>query len=362
MLPLALFLVAGAVNLQLPLYPAYARDAGLGAGGLSAVLAGYVATLVVALVTLAGLPDRLGPRPVVLASLVAACAATVLVIVEPGIVGLGGARWLQGLAVALCMGSATAWMALEHGPARAAVRTSAATALGFGFGGLVTGASQLLDPRQTPWSYPLWAVALALTAAFVARKPSPPADPDAALLRWPAYPAGSLRPGASIALAWTLSGIVVAVLPGVLADLGHEGMGSIALFAMLAAGLAAQPQARRLSPQRSLRFAYVALPIGTAAMAVGVAISSALLLVIGTAVAGAATHGYAYLGGLARVTALQGAPARAVSGYFLLAYAGFGLPAVVAGGAVDLFGAPAAFAGLALLITGGCAALAWSAD
>lgn len=71
------------------------------------------------------------------------------------------------------------------------------------------------------------------------------------------------------------------------------------------------------------------------------------LLLFGALLAGTSTHGFGYLGGLAAVTRLDASPARAVSGYFLVAYVGFGVPSVLMGAAVDGVGASRALMGLA---------------
>ncbi len=212
MITVATFWVMGAANLQLPLYASYAADAGQGAGALSALLAGYIGGLLPVLIVLGGISDRVGRRPVLWLSLASAAVATALVWVEPNAVGLGVARWFQGISVALAMGSATAWLAEtldpEQGPARPARIIGWTTAAGFGSGALATAARWSAGGTEIPWTYPVWLVLLAASALSLLACTSPlPLDPQAPVMRLPTFPATSGAAAASIGLggAWAAS-------------------------------------------------------------------------------------------------------------------------------------------------------------
>ncbi|MCB9674253.1 MAG: MFS transporter [Alphaproteobacteria bacterium] len=344
-----MFLIAGAVNLQLPLYARYAGEAGLNAGGMSLLLAGYVGALMPSLVLLGGSSDRLGRRPVVLAAMTCSLVATLLVALSPGVAALAVARWFQGFGVALGFGAATAWMTELAGGQRSARLTSLASTAGFGFGALATAAWRSVVPTGVPATYWLWALALVGVFAAVARLPVPPvAAPDAAFVRPPAFPPGSRVPGFAIGVGWGVAGIVVAVLPGVLEPFGGAWSG-VVLFVLLLSGVVAQEHARTLSGRRSLAIGALLLPLGTAVLAAGVAFRSVPAVLLGASIAGSSSHGYGYLGGLAQVTGLA-SPARSVSGYFLAAYIGFGAPAVAMGALVDRVGPSTAFAALAAIV------------
>jgi len=360
---LGLFLVTGAVNLELPMYARYAEDAGLSAGGLSLSLAGYVGGLLPVLILLGGVSDRVGRRPTILAALACSGVATAFVIAFPGLSGLAAARWFQGFGVALGMGAATAWLGEllgPNGPARAARITGWTTTTGFGAGAVLTAGVLRLGPADVPWSYPLWLALIAVAALAVSRVEEP-APPSAAnpILRLPAFPLGSGASAISIGLGWTVAGIVVAVLPGTLRSIGGDLWSGPTLMLLLAAGALAQLHARTLPGAVALRVGAVLLPVGTGLIALGVATHSVAIVIAGALVAGTSTHGYGYLGGLTWVSELPGSRARAISGYFLVAYLGFGAPAVAMGFAVDALGAAWAYAGLASVITAGCSALYW---
>ena len=363
---LAVFLVCGVVNLQIPALETYAVDAGLGSGLTALVLSAYPFVLVGVLASLGGVSDRLGRRPTLLAGVVAAVLATASTVVAPDIVGLGVARGLQGVGVGLTLGSATAWLAaiLPSGALHAAATTALASAAGFGLGPLVTHAALELgaDPRR-PASYLVMMALLGLTALALFALPAPPRErsdgPPPRLARLPAYPPGSGLAALSIVVGWSFAGTVVAVLPRAFAAIGAPSLAGPGVSALIAAGLVAQPFARRLAPRSAVRVGALVLPVGAAVLALGLALGAPALALVGVAVGGASTHGYGYLGGLALATHHPETRARAVSGYFLVAYVGFSLPAMAVGVAMDQLGVAAAFAGLAVALVLGATALVW---
>jgi predicted MFS family arabinose efflux permease len=80
------------------------------------------------------------------------------------------------------------------------------------------------------------------------------------------------------------------------------------------------------------------------------------LVLLGAAVTGSACYGFTYLGGLAELSLRSGEKrARAVSGYFALAYLGFGLPSVGLGFLSDRFGLMPALSGFGILLILLCA-------
>ncbi len=352
----ALFLVTGAVNLQVPLYPVYAAAAGYGTGRTAVVFAAYVAGLLPMLILLGGLSDRLGRRPVILTGLGCAATATALVWASPTMQSLTIARLLQGIGVGLSVGAGTAYLAdllgAPLGPARAAVYTAATTSLGFGSGALLTSATLLAGSSTTPPSYPgvfvlLVACGLGLALSPRTKPPRERTAPESAsrpsLLRLPAFPRGSVFAGLAVALAWTVSGLVIAVVPSQLRAFGLAAWAGPVLFAVNGTGVLAQPHAQRLSALGALRLGFVLLPVGYGLLALGAWKGWLPLVLVGAAVAGAASYGYTYLGGLTEVSRLGGANrARAVSGYFLWAYIGFSVPTIAVGYLGDAIGIAAA--------------------
>src|SRR3954452_25004820 len=102
-----LVLMAGA-NLATPLYAIYAKRFHFSSLVLTAIFATYAIVLVPSLVLFGRLSDRLGRRIVFLLGLLFAVAGLVVFAVAQSDLWLFGARALQGLAVGMISGAATA--------------------------------------------------------------------------------------------------------------------------------------------------------------------------------------------------------------------------------------------------------------
>jgi hypothetical protein len=168
----------------------------------------------------------------------------------------------------------------------------------------------------------------------------------------------------TIALAWAVTGIVISLVPGQLAKQGLSPWAGHALFLLNGTGVLVQPWARRLASRRALFIGAWLLPVGYGALLGGAAKGSLALVLSGAAITGSACYGFTYLGGLAELS-LRAGPnrARAVSGYFALAYLGFGLPSVGLGFLSDRFGLMPALSGFGVLLILLCAWQArWAAQ
>ncbi len=358
----ALLLVTMAVNLQVPLYPMYAERAGYGTGLTAVVFALYIAGLLPVLILFGGISDRVGRKPVLLGGLLAAFTATLLMTLFPTMQVLLLARVLQGIGVGLSVGTGTAYLAellTADAAPRAAAFTAFTTSLGFGGGALLTSMALWFHPSSTPLSYWLVLSGIALTLLFALPLQSR-APLGGALIRLPAYPAGVLSIGLSIAVAWAVTGLVISVVPTQLAQQGLAAWAGPALFLVNGTGALLQPLARRMSAEHSLLTGFVLLPLGYGLLVVGAAWGVLGLMLLGASVAGAACYGFTYLGGLAAVTRVSGEQrARAVSGYFLFAYLGFGLPSILVGFLADQVGAITALAAFLPVLMVACGALAY---
>jgi len=365
----ALFLVTGAVNLEMPLYHAYASRAGYGNGMTTLMFATYIAGLLPSLLFFGGISDRLGRKPVLLAGLSAAMCATGLMIWEPGMRLLFVARVLQGLGVGLSMGAGSAYLAEAlRGPEavrRSAVYVAIATSLGFGGGAVFTGTLLLFGITLKPVSYPIHVAAAALCIAMLsAMRPDrtsgrPEGLQGAGWLRLPHFPKGSVPIGLTITLAWAVTGVVISLMPAQLARHGLSAWAGHALFLVNGTGVAVQPWARRMHPRKALFLGALLLPVGYGSLLYGAWTGGMAFVLAGAALAGAACYGFTYLGGLAELS-LRGAAhrARSVSGYFVLAYLGFGLPSVGLGFLSDRFGLMPALAGFGIVL---CMLCSWQA-
>ena len=234
-----------------------------------------------------GISDRLGRKPILLLGLGCAFSATLLVTVFPTMQALLVARILQGVGVALSVGTGTAYLAdvLEEGAALAAALTAVTTSLGFGGGALITSAALWLRPTPVPSSYILTLILSAATLLAVAFLPNPPAS-GGALMRLPAFPQGSLKLGLAIATAWAVTGLVISVVPTQLGRYGLTVWAGPALFLVNGTGALVQPWVRRMNAERALLVGFALLPLGYALLILGVWQGVLALVLLGASVAG----------------------------------------------------------------------------
>lgn len=343
LLGLALFTVTFAVNLQAPLYDIYAAQSGVGATAVTLAFAAYVGGLMPTLLLLGGLSDRIGRRIPLALALILGAVATGLLVLLPGWTTLVVARCLLGVGTGLATTAGTAYMAEIMGTAQArnaALAVTSATSLGFGGGALATGISLgVQGPTLLPVSYiALFIVAplLAVTALMLPRNYS---LRPVSLLRLPVFPAGSWRFGAAMALAWSTTGMTIAIVPLELAANDLGGWTGLVIFLAIFAGFLCQPLARRMTNQGALNLGFVLIPLGFLVLLAGVWLKVLALVLLGTCITSAASYGFTYLAALAEVSLR--APqdrARAAAGLFVYAYAGFSLPVIASGALADVLG------------------------
>jgi len=361
---LALFAVATAVNLQLPLYAAYGDHAGYGHGMRAAAFASYVVGLIPILAFLGGLSDVLGRKAMVLAALAMALLATVLLWIWPTVPALVAARLLQGASVAVSAAACTAYLAellpLAGAAARAAALTALTTALGFGGGALLTSLCRVLPGGRGLRPPSFWLELVLILAAVVAvlgiprtarRVVTPTVRPR--LLRVPCFPAGTAVVTIASTTAWSVSGVIVGLLSDELSRLGAVAWSGAALMLLTGAGAVVQlvPWLRPASVTTGLRIGACCTTLACVLFAAGVWLDQAPLLIVAAAVTGASGFGYTYVAGLTAVSVAAGEHrARAVSGFLMWSYIGFGAPGVVVGVVAEHSGLPAALAGLALVV------------
>jgi predicted MFS family arabinose efflux permease len=361
----AVFAIGCSTTLAMPLFTAYAARDGGGAAGLSAAFVVYAATLIVTAPLLGGLSDRVGRRPCVLAALVLAGLATLALVVAPGLVALAVARLLQGLAIGLVAGGATAWAAELAGgteAGRQAARVTAfATAGSYGAGALATlGALWLLGDGEPPVTFWLHLVAVAALLAVVARLPDRRPAERVAWLRVPAFPPGTVAGSFGMFAAWGVTGVVITSVPSALAAAGYPRTGPLAVCFMILAGTAVQQAIGHL-PAR--RLSLVGLPVlvaGAGLVVLGTLWASLPLLLAGGALVGSAAYGFLFVGALAGASEAAGGAdrARAAAGVFMISHLGFCVPPLLTGLAVDAFGAGPALGGFWVALAAFCALLA----
>ncbi|MGB3246782.1 MAG: MFS transporter [Sulfitobacter sp.] len=343
LLALGLFTVTFAVNLQAPLYDAYAAESDVGATAVTFAFAAYAGGLMPTLLLLGGLSDRIGRRVPIALALILGAVATALLVQVPSWTSLVIARFLLGIGTGLATTAGTAYMTEILGTCRAknaALIVTSATSLGFGGGALATGISLgVQGPTLLPASYIALFVAAPVLALIAFGLPRIDKPKPVSLLRLPVFPAGTWVFGAAMALAWSTTGMTIAVVPLELAANDLGGWTGLVIFLAIFVGFLCQPIARRMTNERALALGFVLIPLGFLVLLIGVWLKVLTLVLIGTCITSAASYGFTYLASLAEVSLR--APddrARATAGLFVYAYFGFSLPVIASGALADMLG------------------------
>jgi hypothetical protein len=358
-LSLSLFTVTFAVNLQAPLYDAYAAESDMGATAVTIGFAAYVAGLMPTLLLVGGLSDRIGRRLPIAFALLLGAAATVLLVLRPTWESLVVARVLLGIGTGLATTAGTAYMTeimgSEHAK-RAALLVTSATSLGFGGGALATGISLgLQGVTLLPASFIVLFVITPILALVSLKLPNVDEPKPVSLLRLPVFPSGTWVFGIAMAVAWSTTGMTIAVVPLELKANGLGGWTGLVIFLAIFVGFLCQPIARRMTNSNALALGFVLVPFGFLVLVAGVWAEALVLVLLGTGITSAASYGFTYLAALSEVS--MRAPenrARAAAGLFVYAYVGFSLPVIGSGALADSFGlltAMIAFASVLVLVT-----------
>ncbi|WLP60695.1 MFS transporter [Bacillus pumilus] len=353
-----LFIITTAVNLQVPLYTLYAEQAGYGKAATALVFAAYVFGLIPVLLFLGGISDRAGRKPVLLVALSFSLCATLLMIVHPTIQMLFLARLLQGVGLGLSVGTCTAYLIALYPEKSNWIPTFIAlcSSVGFGGGALFTALLSFQHMTLAPLSYWIVLGFLILTIVgvffFV-----PPVQGDSGkpMMNMPTFPKGTMPANAAIAVAWSVCGLVISVLPAQLKLNGYELWVGPALFLINMAGVLMQPFVRKMNSTAALLAGFICLPCGYGLLLIGANSGSIILVLAGTMLAGTACYGFTYLGGLQLIVERgKKEAARAVAGFYLFAYLGLGLPSVFVGLFADLYGTQMVLTVFFLVVLAAC--------
>jgi len=359
LLALGLFTVTFAVNLQAPLYEVYAAESDVGATAVTVAFAAYVGGLMPTLFLLGGLSDRIGRRVPIALALILGAVATALLVQVPSWTSLVVARFLLGIGTGLATTAGTAYMTEILGSDRAksaALIVTSATSLGFGGGALATGISLgVQGPTLLPASYIVLFVAAPVIAVIALGLPRIDKPRPVSLLRLAVFPSGTWMFGAAMALAWSTTGMTIAVIPLELAANELGGWTGLVIFLAIFMGFLCQPIARRMTNDRALALGFVLIPLGFLVLLAGVWLKILAFVLVGTCITSAASYGFTYLASLAEVSLR--APddrARATAGLFVYAYFGFSLPVIASGALADILGllsAMVVFAAVQITVT-----------
>jgi MFS family permease len=337
------FLAASAA--PTPLYATYQKAWGFSALTTTVVFGIYALAFLSALLTFGRLSDHVGRRPVLLVGIAGQILALVLFVDAHSVTTLLVARIIQGLAAGTAIGAIGAGM-LDIEETRGAVANATAPGLGTASGVLLSAIAVQWLPAPTRLVYEVLAALLLAQALGVLWLPeTSPRAPGAwrSLVPQIALPTQTRRPMLAVApvlfAVWALGGFYASLGPSLIAHV--VGSASV-IDAGLGLGILAGVGALTTYVLRTEPAARVML-IGTSALIAGVGVVLLSILVrsplgffLGTALAGVG-FGAGFQGGIRLVAPLAHPDQRAgvLSVLFTVSYLGLGLPAVVAGVAVD---------------------------
>jgi MFS family permease len=366
-----LVLFAIGTSLITPLIPIYQHRLGFGDTVVTLFLATYVVGLVPSMLTLGQTSDRIGRRPVLLGALITLAIAQVVLITEPPLWGVLGARAIQGLATGAFFGTCTAFL-VDAAPAPRRMFASAlgsiSVRLGLGLGPGIGGVLAQYAPQPLRLPFELHLAALAVAVVLVL------ALPETVVVR--SRRPLTLRlevPPAERAVFWRVlvpsgmlfslfDGVALSLIPVFLVrelDVDNYALVGAAGFLVLVSGAISQVVLARLRAPVAIGAGLIwatAASIGVVAAAPAGSVVLALLAVSATG-AGA---GLVFKGGIDLCTQIAPPADRGklLSSYYVACYlGGFSVPLIIVGVLGDLIGLTAALACLS-----GAAALggAWT--
>lgn len=350
-LAFALCVITTSVNIQGPLYAVYAHNDGYGVLATTIAFSFYVLGVIPILLAFGGLSDKIGRRKTILIALALSMIATCLMLFYPYTRVLAVARFLLGVGTALMAATATAYMIELIDAAdtsRATTWVTASTTIGFGLGPALTTISLLFHETEQPASFFLL-LAYALLSVFLVWKLPETAHKRSSTLRsmlkLPYFNREVLWYGGGILLCWATTGLVLSIIPSVLATHGLAKYAGISSMLAISCGLLFQPLARKLDPQVATKLGILILLPAYALLAWGALYANLPAILFAALLTSSSCYGFVYLGGLSGVatSSAKGELARASAGYFLMAYMGFSVPVIFTGLIVDYYGTATAF-------------------
>jgi hypothetical protein len=341
-------LVAASSSAATPLYHLYQETMHLTPFWITIVFAVYVASLLTALLTVGGLSDYVGRRPVILAALLLNAAAMMLFSEARDVGQLILARAVQGL----CVGTGTTALGaaiLDTNRARGPLLNSVTAFVGLTAGSLGTAALITFapDPLHT-----VYEVLLGLTAVMIALlwlMPETAARKAGAL--------ASLRPHVSVprqsrsilvrltpanVAGWALGGLYLSLMPTIVATavrVVSPWVGGVVVAALMLTAAIVVAAFRDWPARRLILLGTSTLSLGVAVSLSGIHQQQVAALLAGTVIAGAGFG--STFSGIMRALLPTAAPdqrAGLLSAFYVQSYLAFSLPAVAAGLAVPLVG------------------------
>lgn len=337
----ALSIAMMGTTLPTPLYALYRERFGFSELMITVIFATYAAGVIASLLLFGRLSDQVGRRRVLLPGLALAALSAIAFLLADGLAVLLVGRVLAGLSAGIFTGTATATLLDLAAPERRGRATLVATIAnmgGLGSGPLLAGL--LSQWAGSPLRLAFWVeLALLVPAAIgiwampepVVARSRPRLRPQA--LRIPTEMRATFVEAALAGFAgFAVLGLFTAVAPAFLGqELGVTSRAVVGLvvFAVFAASMVGQVVLEVVPEAGAMPAGCLALIAGMGALALGLALSSLALLVLGGVIAGFG-HGLVFRAGLTAVNARAPAAQRGevASSFFVVMYAAISLPVI----------------------------------
>lgn len=333
-----------------PLYVDYQQRWHFSSTVLTTVYATYAVGVIVSLLLAGGVSDRLGRRPVILASVAALILSMLVFLFATDIAMLYIARGIQGVATGVFTGAAGAALSELH-PHRdarvAGLVNSTSQSIGIATGAVLAGALAQWAPLPLRIPYVVVALAAALLLAMMASAlPESAAARQPSATRWgllhparlrvpaqtrPAFVIGSL----GVIAAWSVGGLFLALggsLAAELLDAKNHLVAGVVILCVQGVGGLAQFAFSSASNKTTAVTGCLALIVGVGIVAWSLACSNPALFLGGDVVTGVG-FGLAFLSGTRRVT--EAAPldrrGEVLAAYYVVAYLALSVPVIAAG-------------------------------
>ena len=335
-----------------PLYVVYQSKWHFPTSTLTVIFGVYAVALLLALLTVGGLSDFVGRRPVLIAALALLAVAMVVFALARGVAWLYVARILQGLAGGAAVGTLSAGIVDLAPPGQtrlANLLNALIPSFGLGVGALIAGAFAEWAPVPTVSVYVVVAIAVAVLVALLAFAPEPEQPRRGALasltprVRIARPVRGAfLRAAPALFAPWAQMGFTLSLLVSLTSvqfGITNRFESGLVVVSVCLAGTVSGFALREATPARSTNLGSIALIIGSVLTLAGLHDDSLAVFVLGSAVGGLGL-GAALSGSIRTLSALPAPEERGefFAGVYVVGYLAFSIPAVLAGFAAVHFG------------------------
>jgi hypothetical protein len=344
------FLAFAASTAASPLYPIYEDEFSFAPTTLTLLFTVYILVLLGTLLVFGSVSEYTGRRMVMLAGLAFGAAGCGVFLIAHGVELLFAARALQGVAVGLISGAASAALFdLRPSGGAAPVVSSAAPTGGQALGAI--GASVLAQyapaPTHLVWWLLLGAFITGAVAVLAMREPGTVRPGVVSSLRphvgVPQAARGAFATAVPALLGiWALAGFYLSLGPSLAAQLLHSKdslWGGILIFLLTGLAAAASVFLARKNPSVVMLGGCLVLIVGALVVLASIETGASAVLFVGTAIAGIG-FGPAFMGSYRATVAAATSDDRTglITAIYIVSYLATGIPAVLAGIATSHYG------------------------